>query len=277
MSNLQAIVLSIVQGVTEFLPISSDGHLVLVPWLLGWETQSLAFDAAVHLGTLGAVIIFFRREWAGLMKGLVRGTPVRFGTGDEAGSIKPWPLVILLGVALVPTAVIGLLLRQAVEGPLRKPEWAAVFLICTGALMLAGELAGKRMRKMDAATLKDSAMMGVAQGLAVLPGLSRSGSTIASGLITGLSREAAARLSFLMAVPAIAGAGVFVLAEMATSDHISNPGITPLVIGAVGSFITGIFALGLLMLVVRKASLKPFVAYTLFVGIGILVARAAGA
>lgn len=265
------------QGITEFLPISSDGHLVLVPWLLGWPDQGLMFDGAVHVGTLGAVVIYFRREWIGLIRGLLGGSPVSFGNpGGEQGQIGARRLTILLLLSTIPTAIIGLLLKGAVEGPLRSPEWAGVFLICTGLAMLASEFIGRRSRRMETITVRDSIFMGAAQGLAVLPGFSRSGSTIATGLTSGLTREASARLSFLMAVPAIAGAAALVLIDLSRRPDAVHPGAVALLIGAGVSFLTGLLALGLLMRVLRRGSLRPFVAYCIVAGAAIVIARLAG-
>jgi undecaprenyl-diphosphatase len=278
MSIIQAIVLAVVQGITEFLPVSSDGHLVLVPWLFGWPDQGLAFDAAIHLGTLGAVILYFRREWAGLARGLVTGSAVKFGNPrGEAGEMRPWRLALLIAIALIPTAAIGFALKDTVEGPLRKPEWAGAFLIVTGVLLAGGDYLGKQLRRMEAAGPLDAITMGIAQGLAVLPGLSRSGSTIAAGLTTGLSREAAGRLSFLIAVPAIVGASALLLVDIARADNVATPGAGVIAIGIAGSFITGMFALGLLMRLLRRGSLRPFAIYCALLGVGILIARAAGA
>jgi undecaprenyl-diphosphatase len=278
LSLLHAIVLAIVQGVTEFLPVSSDGHLVLVPWLLGWDDQGLAFDAAVHLGTLGAVIVYFRREWIGLVRGLLTRAPVRFGDPNgEEGQTGAGRLVLLLAAASVPTAIIGFALKGTVEGPLRKPEWAGAFLVGTALVLLVGEVAGKRLRRMEHAGVKDAVAMGVAQGLAVFPGFSRSGSTIAVGLATGLTREAAARLSFLIAVPAIAGAGALLLTDLAWSDEPARAGPPEIAIGIAVSFVTGLLALGLLFRLLRRGSLKPFAVYCAAAGIAILIARGFGA
>ena len=278
MPVLHAIVLAIVQGVTEFLPVSSDGHLVLVPWLLRWEDQGLAFDGAIHLGTLAAVIIFFRREWLGLARGLFTGAPVRFGSPHgEQGEMAVWKLAGLLAAATVPTGIIGFALKGDVEGPLRKPEWAAAFLIGTALALLAGEVIGRRVRRMEKADLKDAVLMGIAQGLAVFPGLSRSGSTIATGLARGLTREAAGRLSFLIAVPAITGAAALLLLDMVRAEDVAHPGWGVIAIGIAGAFLTGLAALGLLMRLLRRGSLRPFIVYCAAVGIAVLIARALGA
>ncbi len=278
MPIVQAIVLAIVQGITEFLPISSDGHLVLVPWLLGWEDQGLAFDGAVHLGTLGAVVVYFRREWTGLVRGLFTGGKVSFGgAGSESGTMNARRLLLLIAVALVPTAIVGFALKDTVEGPLRKPEWAGAFLIVTAAALFAGEFLGKRLRRMDGATWKDALAMGVAQGLAVFPGLSRSGSTIATGLATGLTRDASARLSFLIAVPAILGAGLLLLSDIVRDEGALGAGAPEVVIGVAVSFLTGMVALGVLMRLLRRGSLRPFAMYCVAAGTAILIARALGA
>ncbi len=277
MELVHAIVLAVVQGLTEFLPVSSDGHLVLVPWILGWDDQGLAFDGAIHLGTLGAVVFFFRRELYGVGVGLVRGTTVNVGGTGGNDEISARRLSVLIVLALVPTALIGLALKSRVEGPLRTPEWAAAFLIVTAGLLVAGEMLGKRSRGLSAAGPKDGLLMGVAQGLAVFPGLSRSGSTIAMGMARGLTREAAGRLSFLMAVPAIAGAGVLLVADLASADDVAHPGWGVVIVGVVTAFVTGMAALRLLMWLLRRGTLWPFAAYCLIVGVAVLIARAVGA
>ena len=276
MSVLEAIVLAIVQGITEFLPISSSGHLVLTPWLFGWEDQGLAFDAAVHVGTLGAVLVYFRREWLGLAGGLARNDLVPFGNPGE-GAVRAWRLVALLVVGSIPAAVVGLLIKDAVEGPLREPEWVALFLIGTAVLLVVAERLGRPRRPAAAASNADAIKVGFAQALAILPGISRSGATITAGVLAGFTREAAARLSFFLAAPAILGAGLLLLVDVWRDDEPTRAGAGDVAIGVVVSFVTALLALAWLMRLLRTGSLMPFAGYTAAVGVAVIVARLAGA
>jgi undecaprenyl-diphosphatase len=279
LSLFQAIVLAIVQGVTEFLPVSSSGHLALVPWIAGWPDQGLAYDVATHMGTLGAVLVYFRREWAGLVLGiLTRGRSVFGGSGDAL--IPAWRLLGLLILGTIPAAIVGPFLKDALEGPARKPEWIAAFLIGTAAVLAAGELAGRRRRGLATTSRADAVIIGLAQAAAVLPGLSRSGTTIAAAMLLGLTREAAARFSFLLAVPAIFGAGILILGGMVigadTTDAV-GPGWGYMALGAGISFATALAALWGLMKLLRTRSLWPFAGYCFLAGLAILIARGFGA
>lgn len=279
LSLLHAIVLAIVQGVTEFLPISSSGHLALVPWIAGWPDQGLAYDVALHLGTLAAVVFYFRREWAGLVRGLLtRGRSVFGGSGDAP--LPAWRLLGLLILGTIPAAIVGFFVKDALEGPARKPEWIAAFLIGTAAVLATGELAGRRRRGLGTTSRADAVIIGLAQAAAVLPGLSRSGTTIAAAMLLGLTREAAARFSFLLAVPAIFGAGILILGDVAIGagkTGAAGPGWGYMALGAAISFATALVALWGLMKLLRTRSLWPFAGYCVLAGLAILLARSFGA
>lgn len=275
----QAIVLAIVQGVTEFLPISSSGHLALVPWIAGWPDQGVAYDVALHIGTVIAVLVYFRREWAALVLGiLTRGSAVFGGSGDTP--VAAWRLLGLLILGTVPAAVAGPFLKGALEGPARKPEWIGAFLIGTAVVLAAGELANRRRRGLATTSRADAVIIGVAQAAAILPGLSRSGTTIAAAMLLGMTREAAARFSFLLAVPVILGAGILVLGDLAIGPApvgAAGPGWGLMALGAAVSFATALAALWALMKLLRTRSLWPFAGYCALAGFAVLVARGFGA
>ncbi len=277
MSVVQAIVLAIIQGVTEFLPISSSGHLVLGSWLFNWPDQGLTFDAAVHVGTLGSVLVYFRAEWFSLARGCVRGGEVVFG-GSSAGigSMKATRLLFLLILATLPLVVVGLALSDTVEGPMRSPEVVGLLLLVTAAVLTLAEAVGNRSRDLSSTGVRDSVMIGLAQAIAVLPGVSRAGITIAAGMFGNMTRESAARFSFLMAVPAIAGSGVLVLVKSAGDEAGTETGWEMIAIGVAISFLTGYLAIGGLLRVLRTWSFKPFIAYTFIAGIAVLSLRALG-
>ena len=272
MSILQAIVLAVVQGLTEFLPVSSSGHLVLASWVFGWPDQGVVFDAAVHVGTLAAVLVYFGRDWLAIARGVVRGADAEF-RGE--GSVSSRKLIGLVVLATIPVAIAGYFLEDLLSGDLRSPTWAGVFLLVTAAILTIGERVGQGGRKMPGLGLPDAVRIGIAQAFAVLPGISRSGITISAGLTTGLDRQTAARFSFLLAVPALFGAGVFVLADaLATKAAVEWNVVT---LGAITSFAFGLLAIGGLLRLLRTRSLYPFAGYCALVGIAVLIARAAGA
>jgi len=248
-STLQAIVLAIIQGVTEFLPVSSSGHLILGSWLFDWPDQGMVFDGAV----------------------------VPLGEKPCNQSIPAMRLLWLLVLASVPLAIFGLLLKSTLEDHLRTPEAVGAFLLATSSLLIAAEYAGNRSRVITSIGVKDSVIIGIAQAAAVIPGVSRSGTTIAAGLALNLDRDSAARLSFLMAVPALGGSGLYVIVDALTNSAIDSADWSQIVLGAVIAFITGYLAIAGFLQLLRTASLKPFIAYTAIAGIAVLIARAAGA
>ena len=257
-----AALLGAVQGITEFLPISSKTHLVVVPALLGEEPPTLAFIVLLHLGTLIALVVYFVRDLWGI------GSDV-FSTG---GAAPPGPpaggdgrrLLVLLAVASVPAAVLGLVFEETFERLLSHPREAAFALLATGAVLVAAEwLAGsfrigRRLPRplRQEATMRDAVFIGLAQAVALLPGVSRSGSTLSTGLALGLRREAAARFSFLLAMPALAGANVLELPEV-VSDGIG----TAEIVGFLTALVTGYASVALLLRYLRRFTYLPFAAY----------------
>lgn len=252
----RALVLGVVQGFTEFLPISSSAHLVLVPFVLGWETPGLPFDVAVHLGTGLAVVAYFWRELLGLAAGSLRWLLGRADARDRANA----RMTLLLALGSVPAAIAGLFLQGYVEGLTDRPDVVAGFLLGTAAILLLGEqVYGRRgaleTRDMTTVGSVDAVLVGVWQAVAIIPGISRSGSTITGGLLRGLSRDAAARFSFLLGLPAIVGAAIIELPDLT--------GVQPAtVIAATAvSGATGFLAIAFLLRYLRTRTMRPFAAY----------------
>ena len=271
MSILEAIVLAVVQGLTEFLPVSSSGHLVLARWLFGWDDPGLDFDVAVHVGTLAAILWAFRREVWGVLRGL-RSDDV------EVEGLKPRRLVWLGLIGTIPIVIVGGLFYDSLREELRDATTAGAFLLVTGGLIAGAEWRLRRVgRTWEPGRLgeRGSLAIGIAQCLAVLPGISRSGMCLVAGMALGHSREAAARWAFWLSMPALAGAGV--LAVAALIDEAESVDAAALVVGAAVSFLTALVAIRVLLWLVRGRSLVPFAAYCLIVGLAVLIARAAGA
>ncbi|MBT4125157.1 MAG: undecaprenyl-diphosphate phosphatase [Chloroflexi bacterium] len=277
MSFIQIIVLAVVQGITEFLPISSSGHLILGSWLFNWPDQGLFFDAAVHVGTLVAVLIYFRREWIQLATGLAANQLVEID--DVGGSIRSRALAILIVAGTVPLVVFGPFIKDALESDFRDPTAVGWLLIGTALALTVGELFSRKVHKraygIDAMKTPQGFTVGLIQTLAVFPGISRSGVTMIAGMALGLSRESAARFSMLLATPAIAGAGV--LLAMDALDSTENVDIGAAVLGAIISAITAYFVIAGLMRLLRNGSFRPFIVYCAVAGVAVVIARAAGA
>lgn len=277
MSVEQAIILAIVQGITEFLPISSSGHLVLTSWIFNWPDQGLVYDAAVHLGTLFAVVIYFRKTWTTIIVGFFKDGKVLFlEEGEDGATMSARRVVWLVGLATIPVAISGFFLKSELEDRFRDPAWVGASLLLTAGLLILAELAGKRNRRLAQAGERDSILAGLFQAIAVLPGVSRAGSTMAGGMLGNLTRDAAARLSFLLAVPAIGGSAVFLLVDVLAEEGLSDRPWGLIILGAVISFITGYVAIAWLMRVLRTRSFKPFIVYVAVLGVAVLVASAFG-
>lgn len=254
MSIIQALVLGLLQGVTEFLPISSSGHLVLVPWLLGWDPSSLTFDTTVHLGTLLAVVIYFRQDIGRIVLGTLRTLRDR-SLQDSYGKLG-WLVII----GAIPAALFGLLLGNLFEQLFGTPILVSVSLLVTGLILFLGERMFRRVRVFESLTWKDGLLIGLAQAVAIAPGISRSGSTIAAGLALGVQREAAARFSFLIALPVTFGAWVFKL-KGTIEIGISRAEVATLLMGFLVAAISGYACIRFLLSHLRRRSLYLFVAY----------------
>jgi undecaprenyl-diphosphatase len=266
MPILQIIVLAVVQGFTEFLPISSTAHLYLSSWLFGWQTESLDFDIMLHLGTLVAILIYFFGDWVQI---IAQGFGLRAGTDDELrhNSMLLW----LLAIGSIPIGIIGLLFNKQAETVWRTPWVMGVMLILIGLLMWRAEKAGRRMRDLGSVNGPDAVIIGAAQALAVVPGCSRSGVTISAGLFRDLTAEAGARFSFLLSTPAIAAAAGKALWDI----HKHGGGLHTLLtmqfaVGVSISAITGCAVIAWFLHYLRRAGLLPFVYYRIVFGIIVL-------
>lgn len=257
MTIWQAVVMGIVQGLGEFLPISSSAHLVLVPWLFRWHDPGLTFDIALHFGTLVAVIAYFWRDWLGLFKGAFHGTKTTEGR-------LFWYLVM----ATIPGAIIGLLLEDIAETVFRNPILIAIMLILLGIILYWADRNGRKVTDVKSITLRQGLLIGVSQALAIIPGVSRSGITMTTGLLFGLTREGAARFSFLLSAPIIFGAGL-----IKVPDIMANPGMVnaPFLIGILVSAIAGVLSIGFLLKYVQTKNYLPFVWYRFLLGAVVLV------
>jgi undecaprenyl-diphosphatase len=260
MTLVQALILGLLQGATEFLPVSSSGHLVLIPWLLHWESPGLAFDTLVHLATALAVVGYFRHDWLALVRagwGILRTRTAR--STEER-------LVLLIVAGTLPAAAIGFLLNDVFEQMFARPAAAAAFLILTAAILATAERFSRRRRELNTLSWQDALVVGAAQALAILPGVSRSGSTIAAGMGKGLERESAARFSFLLATPIIVGAGLFQLVDLAQVDP-ANLALAPLLVGCVSALASGLACIHLLLRYLRRRPLYPFAIYCAAAGV----------
>lgn len=264
MIELQAIVLGIIQGLTEFIPVSSSGHLVFVPKLFGWSDQGLAFDVVVHLGTLLAVVIYFREKLLRIGKSFVTELPEN-KTYRRLG----WLLIF----TIIPAGIIGLLGGDWIETQLRSPEVIAYGLIGWGAVLyIADKYSAKLKTHTDTEhmSIKQVVAVACAQAIALIPGTSRSGITMTAGLFAKLDKSSAAEFSFLMSVPVIALAGALKVIELIQTG-LGELTLSALVLGFIASAISGFFAISALMNIIKKWSFKPFVIYRIIVGILILV------
>ncbi len=262
MSLLQALVMGIVQGTTEFLPVSSSGHLVLIPWLFNWQFGSIAFHVVLHAGTLLAVLIYFWRDLVELIRaawlGIIQRRPLEDPLARQA-----WFLVL----ASIPAAAAGLLFEDLVAEVLETPHAVSAFLLVTAALLLVSERLARQDRETRSMSVWDVLWIGLAQALALFPGISRSGSTIAGGLTRGLRRSEAARFSFLLAVPVIFGGTVLSLIDLLSSSVSAAEG-GALIVGFLASAGVGYPAIHLLMTHVRRRPLTGFAVYCTLAGIG---------
>ncbi len=269
-SLLHALILGIVQGLTEFLPISSSAHLILIPRLLGWQDpfiDSAAFDVMLHMGTLLALLAYFWRDLIRLLLAWVGSVRDRRIGGDPDRRLA-WLLV----VSVVPAALLGAALEGFFDRTFRDQyAWIALFILVGAGLLWLGERRGQRRRGLDGMVWRDAATIGVAQALALFPGVSRSGITIASGLLLGLEREAAARFSFLMAVPVIAGAGLFKARDLVGQDLVGATG-DQLAVGVIAASVFGLLAIALLLRFLRTNPTTVFILYRVGLAAVVVVA-----
>jgi undecaprenyl-diphosphatase len=274
MSELEALLLGIVQGLTEFLPISSSGHLIIVPWLQDYKFLlenpefNKTFDVALHAGTLVAAIAYFRREVVALTKGFLEAL------GQRSISTPDQRLSVAIAVGTIPAVIAGAIGSDFIDEHLGEPWMIALQLIVFGALLLYVDRLPQR-KALDGATVKDGWYIGLAQILALAPGTSRSGITITAGRYLGLDRDAAARFSFLLLIPIVAGATAFKAAE-AISEGLPDGVVGPMIVGTIAAAVSGYLAIAFLLRLVRTTSYRPFVYYRYVAGIAILLIIATG-
>ncbi len=261
MDIIQIIVLALVQGLTEFLPISSSAHLILAPQLFGFPDQGLSFDVAVHLGSLGAVVLYFRRDIGRIA--LAWFSSLRKGGQRNADSWMGW--FIILGT--IPVIIAGLLLKPLVETSLRSPYVIAWATIVFGLLLWWADRTAKRQRALDDIHLKDAFVVGLMQCIALIPGTSRSGITMTAGLMLGLTRQAASRFSFLLAIPTILMSSALVSLDLVTAAHAVD--WPSLLWGVLLSFIAAYACIHYFLRFIERIGMLPFVFYRLLLGAAI--------
>jgi undecaprenyl-diphosphatase len=268
MDLFQAIVLGIVQGLTEFLPISSSAHLRIVPAILGWEDPGAAFTAVCQLGTEAAVLIYFRHElWAIVTKWL-RG-PRRYEDPDVR---LGWFLII----ATIPIGIIGFLLRDQIETGARNLWLVGTVLIVFALVLGYADAHGRHTRAIDQLSGRDGVLIGLAQSFSLVPGVSRSGATMSAGLLLGLQRPAAARFSFLLAVPAVVASGLFELKDVVSGDKHVNASLGATLVATAVAFVIGYAAIAWFLRYLAHHSVRVFVIYRLALGSVVLLLLAAG-
>ncbi len=261
MDLIHAVILAIVQGLSEFLPISSSGHLILVPHFLGWQDQGLAFDVAVHVGTLVAVVTYFRGAILAMARAWFGSLATRQLTAD--GRLA-WCIVL----GTIPVGIVGLVFNDFIEANLRDPLFVAGTLSFFGIVMYLADRLGRQSRDEYSVGWRDAAIIGCAQALALMPGTSRSGVTITAGLALGLTRSAAARFSFLLAVPGIAMAGGYEFLKLFSSGEPVD--VAAMALGAIVSAVTGYACIHVLLKFIERVGLLPFTLYRLLLA-GIIV------
>ncbi|MDN3609031.1 undecaprenyl-diphosphate phosphatase [Vibrio ostreicida] len=260
MSYLEAFILALIQGLTEFLPISSSAHLILPSAVLGWEDQGLSFDVAVHVGTLAAVVIYFRHEVVTLLSAF-------FASMFKGERSKEAKLAWMIVLATIPACVFGLLMKDIIEVYLRSAWVIATTTIVFGVLLWYVDKHAQLTDDEYQATWKKSVFIGLAQALAIIPGTSRSGATITAALYLGFTREAAARFSFLMSIPIIVLAGGYLAMKLVSSGESVHYGF--LMTGIVTSFISAYVCIYFFLKLISKMGMTPFVIYRLLLGFGL--------
>jgi undecaprenyl-diphosphatase len=269
MDALQAIVLGIVQGLTEFLPISSTAHLRLVPAFAGWDDPGTAFTAVVQLGTMAAVLLYFRNDLWNIARAWVRSL-----RDPEARKTLDARLGWFLILGTVPIAILGLAFKDKIETDARQLVLIGIALIVLGLILELAEKVGRKERDIASLTLRDGLLIGVAQAAALVPGVSRSGSTISAGLFLGLTRESAARYSFLLSVPAVVLSGLFELKDVGDGG---GAGAVPTIIATLFAFLVGYASIAWLLKYLTRHPVTVFVVYRVVLGVVVLALVAGGA
>ncbi|HEY5168958.1 MAG TPA: undecaprenyl-diphosphatase UppP [Thermoleophilia bacterium] len=275
MTVIQAIILGIVQGLTEFLPISSSGHLLLVPWLFNWHFLldnpglNKTFDVALHLGTFVAVLVYFWREVGKLIAAWVRSIGRR-SLADPMAKLA-WLLI----VSTIPAAIVGVALESFIEDRLGKPWIIAIAMIVFAGFMYLVDHIAKLDRELDSLTWFDAVLIGCAQALALCPGVSRSGITMMTGMLLRLDRESAARYSFLLSIPVIGGAAAYKALEVA-KDGLPAGTAMPFAVGMVSAAVSGLAAIWFVLAYLKRHNFNLFVLYRIVVGVAVLILIVAG-
>jgi undecaprenyl-diphosphatase len=265
---IQALIMGIVQGLTEFLPISSSGHHIILPYVMGWDDpfiSSLAFSVVLHAGTLAALLVYFRHDWRRLIPAGLAALRDR-SFRDQPDRRLAW----LIAAATVPAAVVAVLFNDVIEENVRQVGLVALMLVVGAAILWLADRWGPRTHLIHGLTFRGALGIGSAQALALFPGVSRSGISMSAGLFAGLDRADAARFSFLMATPITGMAVVFESVKLLAGES-AGAELAPLVVGVVASFASGMLAIAVLLRFVRSNSFGVFVTYRLVLAIGVLV------
>ncbi len=277
MNIFQAIVLGIVQGLTEFIPVSSSAHLIIVPWALGWDDPGLTFDVALHLGTLIALLIFFAQDWIRLIRAGIASIVER-KVGDDVDRRLAW----FIAIGSIPGGIAGVLAESKIEELFHQPNTPhkpeamiamAIIIALLGGLLFIAERVARHLRALNQISFGDAIGIGLAQALAIFPGVSRSGATITAGLTLGFQRDAAARFSFLLAAPIIAGAGaksLFDIYRELGRGAIGSSELTLFAVGFVAAAISGYLCIRFLLRYLQKNSADIFVYYRWVLGVFVI-------
>lgn len=260
MDYLRAAILGIVQGLSEFLPISSSGHLILVPALFNWPDQGLAFDVGLHCGTLLALLAYFWSDWWSMARSFFRDLARKQARVAEYDAQSQ--LLLLLALGSVPAAIVGFAFNDWIEENLRQPWLVAIALAVAGVVMLVADRRSRLDRQISGITVVDAVLIGIAQAFALFPGVSRSGATISMGLFRHLTRDSAARFAFLLGTPAFVGAALLKAKDL---ESLGGKETNELLIGFACSAVVGFLVIHLLLRFLRTRTLMPFVVYRLFV------------
>lgn len=271
MEPIHAFVLGIVQGLTEFLPISSSGHLVIFQHMFGLNEPELYFDISVHIGTLIAVFVYFWCDIQAMLRSIFQGSRLLLSRSTSIKQVYGDPdikLAVLIIIGTLPTVIIGLMFKTIADRLFSSLNIVGITLILTGVLLWGTRFVNRKTLNSNSLGIKQSIAIGIMQGIAIIPGVSRSGSTIAAGLYLGLDRKTAARFSFLLSIPAIIGASILILKDISTGVEV---GIMPMIIGGATACVVGYCALRLLVYIVHKGHMHYFSPYCWLAGLTALI------
>jgi undecaprenyl-diphosphatase len=271
MSIFEAIILGIVQGLTEFLPISSSGHLLIVPAIMGWPDPGAAFTAVIQLGTMAAVVIYFRKDIWNITRAFALGLIGRAKPEDEFNVRMGW----YLGLGTLPIVVFGVIFKDQIETGARNLYLVGSMLIIFGLVLAAADIFAKHVRKLESIKPPDAVIIGFAQALALVPGVSRSGATITFGLFRGFTRKDAARFSFLLSIPAVVLSGLYELKDAV--GHSTGASTPALIVSTLAAFVVGYWSIAFLLKWLGDHTMRIFVLYRLVLGALVIVLAASGA